>query len=109
MPNKDPKSAHSEAPTVSIMFHDQIINYLFAELVEAHGVHAEIAHNPEEVRLADRIITEPQYVNKLTEDQKHRCLVVGDPPNTKRLDVLSLTRPFSAEKVEAALDRLLKS
>lgn len=110
MSKSDLSRSPGAAPeAVSIFFHDRVINYLFSELLESRGVKTRIVEDAKEIRLADKIITEPQYLNDLSEDAKARCLVVGDYQSIKNLNVLSLSQPLSINKVERAIRALLET
>ncbi|MBN8549547.1 MAG: hypothetical protein J0M12_09550 [Deltaproteobacteria bacterium] len=93
--------------TVSICFADPMINHLFSELLEARGVKTAIVPTIEAAARETKIITEPQFFPDIETTRHGECLVVGNKESLKSLNVLSLSRPLTEEKIESALEQFL--
>jgi hypothetical protein len=93
--------------SVSICFADEDITMLFAELIRAQGVKTSVVESLESISGETRVITEPRFLKALPAEYRSTCLVVGNKESLKGLDVLSLSRPLTEEKVEAALAAFL--
>jgi hypothetical protein len=96
---------------VCVCFHEHLISYLFADLLEARGVPTKILRHLEESPLIEKVITEPQYVSALSETQRRQCLVVGTAESLTpfvELGTHLLSRPLSEEKIDLALNQLFK-
>jgi hypothetical protein len=50
---------------VCVCFHEQLISYLFADLLEARGVPTKILRHLTESPMVSKIITEPHFVSWL--------------------------------------------
>jgi hypothetical protein len=96
---------------VCVCFHEHLISYLFADLLEARGVPTKILRHLEESTLIEKVITEPQYVSVLSETQRRQCLVVGTAESLTpfiELGTHLLSRPLSEEKIDLALNQLFR-
>lgn len=93
--------------TVSICFADPVINHLFSELLEARGVKTAIVPSVGAAPKETKIITEPQFFPSIDAARHSACLVVGNKDALKNLNVLSLSRPLTEEKIETALAQFL--
>lgn len=96
---------------VGVCFHEQLISYLFADLLEARGVPTKILRHLTESPMVSKIITEPHFVEALSEAQRRECLVVGTAESLTPFAELGtnvLSRPLSEEKIDAALMRLFE-
>lgn len=93
--------------SVSICFADPVINHLFSELLEARGVKTAIVPSVDAAAKETKIITEPQFLPDVEVSRRSTCLVVGNKESLKNLDVLSLSRPLTEEKIETALAQFL--
>jgi len=94
--------------TVSICFADPTINDLFSALLEARGVKTAIVTTVDQAPKETKIITEPQFFPQLDAERHNACLVVGNKESLKNLNVLSLSRPLTEEKIETALAQFLR-
>lgn len=93
---------------IGVCFLDRSIGLLFAALLEARGIHARSVRTPTDLDPHSRVITEAHFVPNLTADQLKQCLVVGEPDQLERLEVLGLSRPLTEDKVEDALSAFLR-
>ena len=96
---------------VCVCFHEHLISYLFADLLEARGVPTKILRHLEETTLIQKVITEPQYVSGLSETQRQQCLIVGTVESLTPFAELGthlLSRPLSEEKIDLALNQLFR-
>jgi hypothetical protein len=97
--------------TVCVCFHEHLISYLFADLLEARGVPTKILRHLKESPLIQKVITEPKYVSALSETQRRQCLVVGTAESLTpfiELGAQVLSRPLSEEKIDLALNQLFR-
>jgi len=131
MKNKEPKTAlsngknhakhdNSSSPTsymgqiagspatVAICFADSTINQLFSQLLEVRGISTEILENIKQVSGNTKIITEPQFFESLDEKYHQQCLLVGNKGILQAFSTLSLSRPLTEGKIEAALTLFLE-
>lgn len=92
---------------VCILFADEVINELFAELLAVRGVDACIVHSMTAVPENARIITEPHFFPEIPPTMRHHCLIVGNKEALKGLPTYALSRPLTEEKIETALGQLL--
>ena len=92
---------------VCILFSDEVINELFAELLAVRGVEACIVHSIKAVPEHARIITEPHFFTEIPAAMRHHCLLVGNKDALKGLPTYALSRPLTEEKIETALGQLL--
>jgi hypothetical protein len=90
---------------IFIWFEDDLISYLFATLLQARGVQTAEVRDLRECSARSRIVTEPQYLPHLTDEQRRSCLLVGSEDH--RVGLVSLTRPLTEEKIDRALSRFL--
>lgn len=93
---------------IGVCFLDRSIGLLFAALLEARGIHARSVRSPLDLAPQSRLITEAHFVPALTAEQLKQCLVVGEPDQLQRLEVLGLSRPLTEDKVEDALSAFLR-
>ncbi len=100
---------HTPPQPIAVLFEERLISMLFAELVAAHGSAVQVLRNLSELPTGQKLITEVQYYEKLPEDQKRSCLVVGSSAQLTRISAPSLEQPLTEEKVEAALSSFLPS
>jgi len=108
-PNKDCTPPKSDSPAaVSICFADSTINLLFSQLLEVRGISTEILDNIKQVSGNTKIITEPQFFSSLDEKYHQQCLLVGNKGILQAFSTLSLSRPLTEGKVEAALTLFLE-
>ena len=99
----------SDFAPVSICFEEDSINQLFAELLESIGVKVQIVEKISNAPKETRIITEPQFFPDLTHDLRQHCLLVGNKGSLEGLNVPTLSRPLTAEKIHSALEQFLKA
>ena len=84
-----------------------MINHLFSELLEARGVKTAIVPTIEAAAKETKIITEPQFFPEVETTRHAACLVVGNKDSLRNLNVLSLSRPLTEDKIETALAQFL--
>jgi len=82
---------------------------MFADLLRAIGVQAQILDSINQLQAETRIITEPQFLPRLRPEQAEKCLIVGNKGVLEGLPVQSLSRPLTEEKIETALSQFLNS
>ena len=105
----DPRPANSSDYTsVAVCFEDPVINHLFAELLQVHGVNTEIIWDIRDLKGGTKIITEPQYFASLPSSCRQKCLLVGDPDVLEEFEAPGLSRPLTEEKIDRALCEFLK-
>lgn len=103
------RNAINAPARVGVLFSEESIAQLFAALVVQRGVEVALL-NPEEAGPKEtKIITEPCFLSDLSEAQKSRCLLVGDPPSSSSTCAAVLTRPLTEAKIERALSQFLES
>ncbi len=94
---------------VNIIFDNPGITSLFSELVESMGVSTSQLRELSEIQEDTQIITEPNFFRALSEEQKLRCLVVGETGGLLPEPPASISQPLTQQKVEEALSRFLGS
>lgn len=105
---REKRTATPRQLPVAIHFQDEVISELFSELLEARGVRTWIVEALDALPAELRVVTEPQFLPLLNEEARSRCLLVGNKDSLKGLEVLSLSRPLTEEKVETALEKFLQ-
>ncbi len=93
-------------PSASILFADDDINDLFAELLQSHGVETHIVAEVGQIPSSDKIVTEPQFLHRFDPSMLNRCLVVGNRRNDESTAAVWLSRPLTEKKIEAAFQSL---
>lgn len=94
---------------VAILFEEDIISALFAELVQSQGVPTRIIRSTKELGSAERLITEIRYYREIPERLISNTLVVGNKDSLQGIPSLCLTRPLTESKVESALSQFLSN
>lgn len=107
-PNFGAANNQDVAP-VTVCFSDPDISEVFAELVRSRGVPALIARAISDIRGETRVITEPSLFPTLPASYHAKTLLVGTKESVKELKAKALTKPLTEEKVEEAMDALLRS
>ncbi len=112
MSDKHPTFPHDIANTsdydsVSVLFADPMITYLFASLLETRGVDTRVLHGVEELEESAKIITEPQFFSHLSPAAQKRCLLVSNR-ESEDTEIICLSQPLTEDKVENALARFLE-
>lgn len=103
------QSANSEDfESVAVCFRDPSINALFADLLQVRGIKAKTFTEIYDVEQATKIITEPIFLPDLTPSQMKKCLVVGNKDLLNDLESVTLARPLTEEKINAAISAFLK-
>ncbi|MCO6429944.1 MAG: hypothetical protein J5J00_03720 [Deltaproteobacteria bacterium] len=102
----DNGNRYAESP-IAILFGEPQINLLFSELLKARGLRTQIITDASILEPSVKVITEPQFFESLGQENKKRCLVVGNKDALRAVDALSLSRPLTEAKIEAALSRFL--
>ena len=103
-----PRPANSsDFREVSILFADEVITGLFAELLESRGVKTKILAKADDHNENTRIVTEPQFFGLLDSLSQARCLVVGNKEIVDQIAAIGLTRPLTEQKIESALEEFL--
>lgn len=93
--------------SVAVCFADPNITHLFAALLEARGVHAQVVSNLNELSNSTKIITEPMMLPNDLNTFKEKILVIGNHLMNDQADIISLARPLTEEKIDRALAQLL--
>jgi hypothetical protein len=109
MQTKPPFHNVDDYATVCVCFHEHLISYLFADLLEARGVPTKIVRHLDDPCNVPRIITEPSYYDLLPLEQQGRCLIVGTTESLAQYDgrgAHTLSRPLSEDKINSALKTL---
>ncbi|NMC63161.1 MAG: hypothetical protein GYA55_08325 [SAR324 cluster bacterium] len=94
--------------SVCILFEDPAIKKIFAQLIASRGFQPKEINDIEEIIPNSKVISEANYFIHLDRETQNRCLVVGDNTAITNLAPVSLTRPLTEEKVEAALEEFFK-
>lgn len=95
--------------SVAVCFRDPTINNLFADLLEVRGIRAQIFTEIYDVDQTTKIITEPIFIPDLTPSQIKKCLVVGNREAVQDLSAVTLTRPLTEDKIDAAISAFLEA
>lgn len=94
---------------VLVYFDEPEIAHLFAELVEAQGLQAEITDciGPDDKET--RIITESMLFERLPYWAQKNALVVTDTNREVKRAAVTLLRPLDEERIEQAFAKFLSS
>lgn len=104
----DDSANSSDYTPVCVFFEDETINEVFSDLLQARGVTTRVLSSIAEAGKDTKIITEPRFFPMLDSTCHGKCLIVGNKDALHGLSVLSLSRPLTEEKIEAALSRFLR-
>lgn len=91
---------------VAILFHDQEIASLFAELSKAKGAVTRIVQSVKQVSLSEKIITEASFIDSIPEERFSETLLVSNGQEFSQFQN-TLRRPLTEVKVLMALNKLL--
>lgn len=91
---------------VAILFHDQEIASLFAELSKAKGAVARIVDSTKQIALTEKIITEASFIDSIPEERYSETLLVSNGQEFSQFSN-TLRRPLTEGKVIKALNQLL--
>ena len=95
--------------SIYILFEDEDIRLVFAELIECLGKKTEIISSPNGLPENASIVTEPRFYPELLPTQKLKSLVIGNKTSLEKISTPSLSRPLTEEKIEMALATLLQN
>ncbi|MEZ4753368.1 MAG: hypothetical protein R3A13_03545 [Bdellovibrionota bacterium] len=88
---------------INICFQERAITYLFAAILEQRGVPTLILKDIELYDGRSKIITEPQYLDKTSQDSPETTLIVGDIEDVRELTSYTICRPLTEDKIENTL------
>ncbi len=98
----------ADFPPVTIYFQDPTITELFSDLIAVRGVPTRPLSSLDGLAPGTKIITEVGEFQKLAPGSYDKCLIVGNKDALEGLEVLTLSRPLTEEKIESALNQFLR-
>lgn len=98
----------SDFAPVAIFFQDPTITELFSELIAVRGVPTLSLNSLDRLSPGTKIVTEAGQFPRLSPSYHDKCLIVGNKESLEGLNVLTLSRPLTEEKIETALGQFLR-